>query len=87
MYRPVPRNIDRPNRLAEYIVVALFVYYPTMFLTKNPMIALPAAITSVYILYKMTLNKPEGAVFRYWYRYMPLGKFVPTPRRVKRFEV
>lgn len=95
MARPVPRNIDRPERLPEFIVTWLAVYYSLMFITGflagpggyNALIAFTAACFAVYIVYRITLDKPEGMMFRLFYRYFPLGKMVPSPARVKIFEV
>ena len=87
MPRAVPRNIDRPNRNAEYAASCMLSYYGTMFITGNPFLAITLTMISVYLTYKLTLNKPEGNVYRIVYKRMGLGRMLPPPRRVKRFEI
>lgn len=85
--RPVPRNIDRPNRTPEYVTSYLVAYYGTMFLTHEPLIGLTVGLTAVYIIYKVTLDKPEGMMMRLAYRYVKIGKMIPSPRHAKIFEI
>lgn len=85
--RPVPRNIDKPNRLPEFIIAFIGGYYGTMFLTHAPLISIGVAGFLVYLIHKLTMDKPEGQMYRVLYKYTNLGKFMPSPRRVKRFEV
>jgi len=85
--RPVPRNIDAPNRMPEYAISFVVTFYSTMFLLHMPSVSLICAVGSVYVIYKYTLDKPEGLMFRAIYRYMQIGRFRPTPARVKYFEV
>lgn len=87
MVREVPRNIDRPNRNAEYAATFMFGWYGTMFLTGKAMIALITTFLAFYLTYKLTLNKPEGAMYRIVYRKVGLGKMVPPPKKVKKFEI
>lgn len=87
MARPVPRNIDKPNRNAEFAFTWLTLYYGIMFLMKEPLVAFMVACSGVYLVYKVTLDKPEGQAFRLVYRYLQIGKMRPTPKFVKRFEV
>jgi hypothetical protein len=85
--RPVPRNIDAPNRTPEYGISFVVTFYGSMFLLHMPMVSLALAAFAVYLIYKYTLDKPEGLMFRAIYRYMQIGRFRPTPAKVKRFEV
>ncbi len=85
--RSVPRNIDRANRSAEYIMTFLFVYYGLMFTTNDVLISFPSAIGAVYFIYKITLDKPEGQAYRLMYKYVQIGKMKPTPKKVKNFEI
>lgn len=65
----------------------LFFYYGTMFLFHEPLLAFGLGFLSVYVMYKVTLDKPEGQAFRILYRYVRLGKMIPGPRFAKRFEI
>ncbi|MEC9291644.1 MAG: hypothetical protein VX730_04505 [Pseudomonadota bacterium] len=85
--RPVPRNIDKPNRMAEYVVAFLVTYYGLMFLIHKPFVSIGAGGLAVYVMYKFTANKPEGMAFRWWYRYFSIGKMVPNPKKAKKFEI
>lgn len=87
--RAVPRNIDRPNRTAEHLVVFLFFYYGVMFLLHDPMPAFGAGFFSVYVMQKLTVDKPEGQVYRLIYRikWIQFGKMLPNPAKVKKFEI
>ncbi len=85
--RPVPRNIDKPNRNAEYAFTFLGTYYTLMFLFHEPLMAFGMACVAVYMIYKFTLDKPEGMAFRFIYRHIQIGKMMPSPKKVKKFEV
>lgn len=85
--RPVPRNIDRPNRMAEFVIVFLFAHYGVMFMTNKVLMAWAAGIAGVYIVHRITQNKPEGAFFRLFYRIGAIGKFFPNPKKASRFEI
>ena len=85
--RPVPRNIDRPNRNAERAFAFLISWYGTMFLTESSLIAFCVTVLVQYAVYKLTLNKPEGAAFRLYYRFGNIGKFFPNPKTAKKFEI
>ena len=86
--REVPRHIDAPNRMPEYVVSALGGYYGTMFITgSNFLISMLVAIICVYIIYRLTLGKPEGYATRFMYRFISFGKGIPSPVTVRRFEV
>lgn len=85
--RPVPRNIDKPNRTPEYVVTFLSFYYLTMFVASNAMFALAVGFLATYVMYKVTLDKPEGLALRLAYRYIQLGKMRPTPAKCKKLEV
>ena len=85
--RPVPRNIDKPNRNAEFAFAFLGTYYSLMFLFHEPLLAFGMAIVAVYMIYKFTIDKPEGMAFRVLYKYLQIGKMMPTPKKVKRFEI
>ncbi|PIZ30673.1 MAG: hypothetical protein COY40_04150 [Alphaproteobacteria bacterium CG_4_10_14_0_8_um_filter_53_9] len=86
-FREVPRHIDAPNRMPEYALSALIGYYGTMFLTHNALFGFFMAFVGVYIVYRLTLGKPEGYAMRFMYRFTSFGKGIPTPARVKHFEV
>jgi hypothetical protein len=86
--REVPRHIDAPNRLPEFVLAALGGYYTTMFLTRNNfLIAAMVSAMCVYVMYRLTLGKPEGYAMRFIYRFVSFGKGIPTPRHVQRFAI
>lgn len=85
--RSVPRNIDRPNRTPEYVITFLAVYYGTMFLTGKPLFGLLCGGLATYIMYKVTLDKPEGLAMRVFYKHVKFGKMRPSPRFCKKLEV
>jgi type IV conjugative transfer system protein TraL len=85
--RPVPRNIDRPNRIPELVMSYLAVHFSIMFLTQKALIAITLGMLAVYLMYKITLDKPEGIAMRVIYRYLQLGKMRPTPTRCRKLEV
>lgn len=85
--RPVPRNIDRPNRTPEFVMTYLAVHFTVMFFTQKALVAITLGLLSVYFMYKITLDKPEGLALRLIYRKIPLGKMRPSPAVCKRLEV
>ena len=85
--RPVPRNIDKPNRMAEYVLTFLTVYYSIQFMFYKPLISLGAAMLACYFVYKATLNKPEGLAFRVLYRMVVFGGMIPNAKKVPKFEI
>lgn len=85
--RPVPRNIDKPNRMAEYTFTSMGTYFGVMFIMHDPLVAIGLAIAAVYFIYKVTLDKPEGQSYRLFYKYFQIGRMVPTPRWVRKFEI
>lgn len=85
--RPVPRNIDRPNRTPEYVIVFLMGYYGMLFITGKALAALVFGGIATYIMYKVTLDKPEGLAMRVLYRRVQFGKMRPTPKYCKKLEV
>jgi len=85
--RQVPRNIDKPNRTPEYAVTFLFFYYITLFLFSKPLVALLAGAVATYVMYKVTLDKPEGLAMRVAYRHVKFGKMRPSPRQSPRLEI
>jgi len=87
MARSVPRNIDKPNRTPEYVVAFLTVYYGVLFLINKPFVAIGMGALATYLMYKVTMDKPEGLFLRMVYRYIQIGKMRPTPRRCKKLEV
>ena len=87
MSRDVPRNIDRPNRNAEYAATFMVSWYGTMSLFQNPLLSVLVTFLAFYLTYKLTLNKPEGAMYRIIYKRIGLGKMVPPPRKVRKFEI
>lgn len=85
--RSVPRNIDRPNRVPEYVITWVAAYYGTIFVTGEAFMGMLVSFGAVYLMYRFTLEKPEGIMMRILYRYIQIGKLRPTPRKVKRFEL
>lgn len=85
--RTVPRNIDRPNRTPEYVVTFLAFYYGVMFISGKPLLALLCGFLATYVMYKLTLDKPEGMAMRLFYRHVQFGKMRPSPKHCKRLEV
>lgn len=85
--RPVPRNIDRPNRVPEYVITWVVAYYGTIFITGMASLAFLMAFGALYLMYRFTLEKPEGIMMRILYRYVQIGKLRPSPRYVKYFEL
>ncbi len=85
--RPVPRHIDMPNRLAEFLATFLVLYYGCMFLIHNPLVSFGLGAGGVYLVYRLTLDKPEGQMYRLWYKYLQIGKMIPSPAKVKKFEI
>ncbi len=85
--RPVPRNIDRPNRTPEYVITFLLTYYAVLFVVGKALAALVAGAFATYVMYKVTLDKPEGLAMRVLYKYVQFGKMRPTPRHCKKLEV
>ena len=85
--REVPRHIDAPNRMPEFVMAALGGYYSTMFLTRNALLAFFVSFVAIYAVYRFTLGKPEGYAMRFIYKFTSFGKGIPTPRHVKHFEI
>lgn len=85
--RPVPRNIDRPNRTPEYTVAFLGTYYLVLFVVGKALFALVAGGFATYVMYKITLDKPEGLAMRMLYKKVQFGKMRPSPARCHRLEV
>lgn len=85
--RPVPRNIDKPNRVPEYVITWVASYYGTIFLTGETLLGFLVSFFAVYLMYRFTLDKPEGIMMRILYRYVQIGKLRPSPRYVKHFEL
>ncbi len=84
--RPVPRNIDRPNRTPEYVMTYLSVHFAIMFTIGKPLVAIVIGMLSTYLMYKVTLDKPEGLALRIIYRKIQLGKMRPSPAVCKKLE-
>lgn len=88
MTRPVPRNIDAPNRIPEFAVTFNVVFHGLNLIFNAPApMSLGAALGAMYFIYRYTIDKPEGLAMRMLYRYVQIGNFRPTPARVKRFEL
>lgn len=85
--RPVPRNIDRPNRTPEYVMTYLLVYYASMFVSGQALPSILLGLLATYAMYKITMDKPEGLAMRLLYRYIQLGRMRPSPRFCKHLEV
>lgn len=85
--RPVPRNIDRPNRTPEFAISFLMTYYGVMFITGKALFALLLGFLATYLMYKMTLDKPEGLAMRLLYKKVQFGKMMPSPVKCKKLEV
>lgn len=87
MSRPVPRNIDKPNRNAEFAFAFMLTYYSLMFMFHRPFIAFSAACFVVYMVNRLTVDKPEGQAYRLFYRNIPMGRMIPGATFVKKFEI
>jgi len=85
--RPVPRHIDAPNRLPEYIFTYIIVFYTSQFLFRSGFFSLTLTALALYMMYKYTLDKPEGLMMRMVHRHVQIGKMRPSPRFVRRFEI
>ena len=85
--RPVPRNIDAPNRMTEYIAAFIIGYYGTQFLFQMPIFSFFMGGFFIYAIYKITKDKPEGAFFRVFYRLVGLGKMMPSPKKAPKLEI
>lgn len=86
--RPVPRNIDRPNRLIEFVVTFMVFFYGVQFLTSSIMLSYGVSFFAVYMVYRLTLDKPEGMFYRLLYKSpVRLGKMMPSPRHANRFNI
>jgi len=85
--REVPRNIDQPNRAPEFAFTSLVVYYGVQYITMKPLFAIIATLLANYIVYRVTIGKPEGAAYRLMYKAGGLGKMIPSPKKVKKFEI
>ncbi len=85
--RPVPRNIDRPNRTPEFAMAFLVTYYSIMFLTGKALFALLLGFLATYLMYKVTLDKPEGLAMRILYKKVQFGRMMPSPVKCKKLEV
>lgn len=85
--RPVPRNIDKPNRSAEYLISFLLVYYGLQFMFYKPMLSIGGGALACYFVYKVTLNKPEGMAYRLMYRHVTFGGMYPNAKKVSKFEI
>jgi hypothetical protein len=57
-----------------------------MFISGKPLFALCLGFLATYIMYKVTLDKPEGLAMRALYKYVQFGKMRPTPAKCKRLE-
>ena len=85
--REVPRNIDAPSRAPEFAIASMVSYYGVQYLTENPLMAFISCVLVNYIVYRVTIGKPEGAAFRLMYKLGGLNKLIPSPKKVKRFEI
>jgi hypothetical protein len=85
--RPVPRNIDRPNRAPEYAFTFLVCWYTPMFLFQSPLLSFVCTVLGIYGMYRLTLNKPEGYAYRLLFRAVQIGKMMPNPRNAPKFEI
>ena len=85
--RPVPRNIDSPNRVTEYVFAFMLAYYGLQFIFYKPLISFGGGFVAVYFMYRLTLGKPEGVAFRLLYRYLKFGKLFPNPKKAPKFEI
>jgi hypothetical protein len=85
--REVPRNIDAPSRAPEFAMASLVSYYGVQYITSNPLFAFIACVLVNYIVYRVTIGKPEGAAYRLMYKLGGLNKLIPAPKKVKKFEI
>lgn len=85
--RPVPRNIDSASRVPEYVVAFFGSYYAVQFMFLKAVPAFAAGFVSVYIIYKITQDKPEGMMYRAIYRLFGMGKLINNPKKAPKFEI
>lgn len=85
--REVPRHIDAPNRAPEYAFTSMVAYYGTQYIVGKPLLSFILTILANYIVYRVTIGKPEGSMYRLIYKMGGLGKFIASPKKVKRFEI
>lgn len=86
--RPLPRNLDRPNRVIEMTVGFVAGYYAGMFLNSYLM-SLLLGLLFLYGMYKLMKDKPEGMVVRMAYKVSPFEMkfFLPSPKLAPRLEI
>ncbi len=87
MSRPVPRNIDKPDRTIEFVVTFIVVYYPVMFITEQALAAIGLGFIAVYLVYKYTIDKPEGLAMRILYGHIQLGRMRPSLKSAPKQEI
>jgi hypothetical protein len=85
--REVPRHIDAPNRAPEFAFTSMVVYYGVQYTFQKPLISIISCILANYLVYRITIGKPEGAAYRLMYKMGGLGKMVKAPKKVKKFEI
>lgn len=85
--RPVPRNIDAPNRAVEYISAFMLGYYGVQFSFHSPLGSFAAGFVMVYVMYRITLNQPEGIFFRLLHKVLQFGGFLPNPQKAPKLEI
>lgn len=85
--REVPRNIDTPSRAPEFAIASMVSYYGVQYITSNALMSFITCVFCNYIVYRVTIGKPEGAAFRLMYKLGGLNKMIPSPKKVKNFEI
>ena len=83
----IPRNIDRPNRLPEFIMAYIVCWYIPLFLFDSAVISFVSTFLGIYAMYRLTLNRPEGYAYRFLFRFVRFGKMLPSPKFAPRFEI
>lgn len=85
--REVPRHIDAPNRAPEFAITAMVTYYGMQYLFQKPIISIVSCILAMYVVYRITIGKPEGAAYRLMYKLGGLKKLIKSPGKIKKFEI
>ena len=83
----IPRNIDRPNRVPEFVLTYIVCFFGTQLLFESAVMAIVATFLGIYAMYRLTLNRPEGYAYRVLFRFVRFGKMMPSPKFAPRFEI
>jgi hypothetical protein len=87
--RPLARNLDRPNRMVEYVIGYVTGYYVGIIFLNSPFSAYFLGFVTVYLAYRLTKDKPEGIMIRLAYKFSPFKMkfFLPSPKLAPRLEI